>query len=229
MAPGASGGAVRKGPRPGHTRRQRKGPAPQPGFPQSHAGGRVAKKTPSASSVASSKAFMHKQASVEKPSKPSDANEDEDDDEDEEDAGAMAGAVQQDSSDDGDESDDAGEDTQAPVRKPRRVIKPKGKKGKKFADQSAMLALVDSLNSKEEQTIERKLAKRAVVHQALQKREDKAEARQQEKRAELTEVKKKLADQSKNKRKERKEVKATAAAAIAAKAASGPRKQVRFQ
>ncbi|KAJ8327479.1 hypothetical protein QVD99_007983 [Batrachochytrium dendrobatidis] len=110
---------------------------------------------------------------------------------------------------DDDQSDDQSKTKTKPSRRP---IKPKGKKGKKFADQSQMLGLIDALNVKEEETIGKKLAKRAAVHKIEKEKTKRILQRKQDRKKEMAQVKKNLVEQEKNKRKERK----VAAAAVAA-------------
>ncbi|KAH6563347.1 hypothetical protein BSLG_000398 [Batrachochytrium salamandrivorans] len=148
---------------------------------------------------------------------------------------AVTGSDAEDSDQNDMNSDDDSEEDAQPTKRAklaRRPIKPKGKKGKIFADQSQMMDLIDSLNVKEEETIGRKLAKRATSHQLEKERNKKILQRKVEKKQEMIQIKKDLVEKEKTKRKDRKDAAAAVAemakeAAQLAGTAAAPKK-VRF-
>ncbi|ORY03097.1 hypothetical protein K493DRAFT_311841 [Basidiobolus meristosporus CBS 931.73] len=70
--------------------------------------------------------------------------------------------------------------------------KKKGKKGKKFADQSTMLSLIDQIADVQDEKIDRKLKKEAEILNHIEKKERESDSKQKLKKEKLEMMKQQL-------------------------------------
>ncbi|KAJ1548702.1 hypothetical protein HK405_000433 [Cladochytrium tenue] len=114
------------------------------------------------------------------------------------------------------------QDSRSPSPPPRAVLKAKQGKGKKFANESTMLELINTVNAVEESRIDRKLNRMAEVAKRDSNQQERTRARQKERRKALQDKKRELLERQKRRVRRPPGAAAPAAAADGMEGAADP-------